>query len=918
MAEEQKVNKAKSPIPKAFAGIYYPVIAIVAVLLLIFSFVTYFYAPASTNASFDTSSAHTSYATVLAQSERNTFTEGTGTTANAAVSTIDGWLSSIGLNKVRAAKADENVTSSSARQKITATMTSGPTYTVQDFAQSDIDFTIDIDTVGDMSADGTTEDIVYASRQVKNFVIVLPGTDTENNNAALFMTHYDSNAGSRGASSAASVAAMIGTVDYLVNDYEGTFANDLVFVITDGRHENSVGAYAFKNQFVGFDNVYSRVKAAFNFDALTAGGALTMIQTSDADSGIVSGYLRSSASVRADSSLAALMDDNITSDFDIFRNKADDAFDVPAINFMTTSGTYDAGTSADNLENVGASVTAQYASAMEGLAKYFGNADLGALGTPADAAAYTYLGMSGGTPGAVVYVLAAVLLLLIVGNVVLAAKKKTFGVKSAFKGMGGVALALAVSLAAFFIAYFLIGLLSVAFGALTMDMLVSAHILDAAVLVPAIFFAAAMSCGLYPAIKRGFKIKASDCVRGGAMLQMLVAVCFGFIFPPAALPFLIIGLANGAVMLLTSLLKNVFKNKFGFGMDRLFLYTIPAMFGIPFIVQATLSICNLFPVVSMPFLLIAFALLLASITPYFDYLQPVLTDAYDKLPKHTVPVVETVVEEREDPAKKGKFETVTETKIVKHKVAWQYHNWFGVTVLLVLAFVALLVCAPIGASVNSDLGRNVTVNYDYKQTLATDAIFDDAVVCYVDGSISSSGRYYWLIKDEAVYKNLRYLEGYDYWEWTWDDNFGAYKKSVSTSSMPATSELFTRETVDGGFSIEVDPTYASASQVRMRLQGVKSGDSVTVTKGGVDDYTVTFETPADSVEFVLPFGYGQCTLNVKTSSSSLPISGYEYYDARTDIQGTFGNAYDDYLKMFDYFDKQQKTLKAAFLLYDTV
>ena len=926
MIEEQNVNKAKSPVPKAFAGIYYSVIAVVAALLLIFSFVTYFYTPASTSASFDTSAAHETYAKVLAAGERNTFTEGTGTTADSAVRTIDGWLNSVeGLTKVRAYKADATTTNTSARQKIGATLAAGATYTVQDFSQPDIDFTLDIDTVSDMSADSANEDLVYAARQVKNFIVEIPGTATENKNAVLFMTHYDSNAGSVGASSAAAVAAMIGTIDYLVNDFEGTIVNDLVFVITDGRYEDSVGAYAFKNQFVGFDNVYGRVKAAFNFDALTAGGALTAIQTSDSDSGIVAGYLASSASVRTDSSVAALMDGRIASDFDIFRDKANDTFAVPCINFMTTVGAYDAGSAADNLNNVGADVTAQYASAMEALAKYFGSADLGTsedptLATPVDAATYTYLGMGAGTPGFVVYIMAALLLLLLAGNIVLAVRKKTFGVQNALKGLGGVAIALAVSLAAFFVAYFIIGLLSVAFGAITMELLVTAHLLDAAVLVPAVLFAAAVSCGVYPAIKRAFKIKAADCVRGGAILQMLIAICFGFIFPPAALPFLIIGLANGAVMLLSSLLKKVFKNKFGFGIDRLFLYTIPAMFGLPFLVQATLTICNLFPVVTMPFLLVAFSLLFAAITPYFDYLQPVLTDAFEKLPKHTVPVVETIVEDREDPVKKGKFETVTETKVVKHKVAWRYHNWFGVTFLCVLTAVALLICAPVGATVNSSMGRNVSTNYDYAFTKATDALYDNAVVCYVDGSISSTSRYSWLIKDEAVYQSLRYLDGYDYWEWTWDDNFGAYKKTVSDGGMPTTSDLFTKESVDGGFEIKVSPTYKSSSQVKMRLSGIKAGDKAVVTKteGSDAEYTLTFESPADYVDFVLPFGYGDCVVKIETSSSSLSGSGYEYYDARTDIPGTFGNAYIEYNEMADYFSGQGKTLKAAFMLYDSI
>ena len=49
MKEEQNVKKAS--VPKAFAGVYYTAIALVAVLLLIFSLVTYYFLPASTSSS---------------------------------------------------------------------------------------------------------------------------------------------------------------------------------------------------------------------------------------------------------------------------------------------------------------------------------------------------------------------------------------------------------------------------------------------------------------------------------------------------------------------------------------------------------------------------------------------------------------------------------------------------------------------------------------------------------------------------------------------------------------------------------------------------------------------------------------------------------------------------------------------------
>lgn len=109
---------------------------------------------------------------------------------------------------------------------------------------------------------------------------------------------------------------MLGAIDTLVSsDYAPS--NDVVFAFTDGRYENSVGAYAMLNQFVGFDGVMDRIGAVFNFDALTAGGTLTVVDTSDADSSHNDG-LRGFRPHRARGrSVTSLMKRPVASDFDI-------------------------------------------------------------------------------------------------------------------------------------------------------------------------------------------------------------------------------------------------------------------------------------------------------------------------------------------------------------------------------------------------------------------------------------------------------------------------------------------------------------------------------------------------------------------------------------------------------------------------
>ena len=103
--------------------------------------------------------------------------------------------------------------------------------------------------------------------------------------------------------------------------------------------------------------------------------------------------------------------------------------------------------------------------------------------------------------------------------------------------------------------------------------------------------------------------------------------------------------------------------------------------------------------------------------------------------------------------------------------------------------------------------------------------------------------------------------------------------NVNTSSMPLYNTepgLFTRNTVEGtGYTIDVNPTYSSNSQVKMTLSGLAAGDTITVSKNE-DDFSLTFDSPASDVEGALPYGYGACTITVETSASSITVSGYEY------------------------------------------
>ena len=920
MTNETNTSGRKSRALTAFGKVYYPLLALVAVVLLVLSFVTYYAVSAPKDAGFDTSAAADTAMTLASDgstwTERNSWSLGIGR-ADAAVSSIDSRMGEIdGAYRASAsAVGGVGVTDKTDTvQDVVADINfdSKATYVWQDLAT--LDLTADNDTVFAMSDNKRNEDysgqesVVYAGVQPNNLVVIVPGSVTraakdtgmpangysEYGDAVLFMTHYDSASGSPGLGSASAVGAMLEVIDNVVSS-DTVYENDLVFVITDGRYESSVGAYVFMNQFTGFGNVVGRVGAAFNFDAITADGALTITGTSYGDSGIMGAYLASGASARADFSVKGFVEDISFNDMDAFYSKSLDSWSFPAMNLVMTGGSYEETSPAtftvEEGRKIAEDTSAQFAAQMAALASYFGNADLGALTSSTDSAAYTWLGATGIATGPAVYAMSAVLVLLIVAAVVTGVKLKGFGIVRTLKGAGGVALVTGLSLAAFAAAYFLLGSLMAAFGVITMNMLTAARFANAALIAPAIVFAAAVSCGLYPIIKKGFKVKAADCVRGGALLIAVIGAVFGFAYPPVALPFVITGIALMAVMIATTALKKPFSARFGFGIERLFLYAVPAMFALPFLVQTMLMMSNLVATVSVIFLMLAVTLLLSSITPYFDYLQPVMTDAFAKLPKHVVPVIETVNEEVEDVSKKGKFTTVTEQRLVKRKETWRYHNWFGILVIVLVSVVALLLSASLGARPTATFALNRTTTFGYGDSDIRDSIFDNSIVCYIDASSSSVGNFAWKIKDEAVYRDIKYIgSDYDYWNWTWSEELGGeYDKNVSVSAGDSDFEIFSspeeKEMSDGTDIVNIHPIDSAASMVTMTLGNVQTGDKIEIysgeltAPGDVSDlvFSYTFEVAASEIEVTLPFGSGDCTMFVSNGTGrTVRVSGYCY------------------------------------------
>lgn len=92
------------------------------------------------------------------------------------------------------------------------------------------------------------------------------------------------------------------------------------------------------------------------------------------------------------------------------------------------------------------------------------------------------------------------------------------------------------------------------------------------------------------------------------MLIALLAVIFCFAAPRVSYLFFVVAVLQLVVMLVTALTKDKFKAKFGFDMERLFLYVIPVILMMPVLCGELYLASAVTPAVILPLYLTMFTL----------------------------------------------------------------------------------------------------------------------------------------------------------------------------------------------------------------------------------------------------------------------------------------------------------------------
>lgn len=832
---EKTVKQKREPkgMSKLFKLVYYPALAFVALIFMIFSIVDGVcgYSPEAYGADYYKSVK--SYVNELTELDRSSMSVGGIDAAkDLIVSKLTAGDRFRSVEEVKEGEDDEDaeittVTSWGGDYSAVATvtvMTSKPSASLQNSAKSDG---------------------YYVGKEITNVIAAIPSTSTraahaDNNfdkqgGAVIVTVRYDSRPDTAGAASNASfVAVAIETLRDLV-ERNVKLENDLVVVFTE-ELGSAYGVHTFFQSFKGFDDVASRAVVGISLDAYGNSGTLALTDASGAGLSYINAYTGVSGSVFNSSLVPASIPSEMKS------NAVAGFGDVPAIQVAVLGGLDAFGSADDTAGNLSDAIINQQSAFVKNFVEAFArNGKTVSANDGSENVFFSYFDWGTVSYNSIAaYVIGAIILALLGANIALLIIKKTFSVKKMLAAFGAELLAVAGTLVTMFAAYFLIALMLTGFGVLPLHAITQVRYFNGGIFTAAMFIALASAFGFTTLLKKLFKITSSDTVRGTAFMFGTVGAIMSFAAPAFSYLTSWLGLLLTAVMLVTVCLNGKLKERFGIGFDRLFIYVVPVIICMPFVFSSLAMMTELLPLYMLPVTMMLFTGMLGVIVPYLDRTRVVFDKVAKKLPKRTQRVERVVTERVEDRAKKGKFTEQTVKRVQKEKIPVNYKNYFGVGVIAVIGVVTALFSGGFGAT----FSQTITDVQAYN-----DSIYNDSIVYMWEGSSTQK----LVVKDLMAYKYVRYAVN----DLEWDAANGYYYKDVHYN---AKEVLFTQEpsiTKDGS-KYNVTTAYGSDSSVILTIPSASKITSITVMPdtSDADADGMTYEFfEEDKIVLRLPCGY---------------------------------------------------------------
>jgi len=265
----------------------------------------------------------------------------------------------------------------------------------------------------------------YGAR-VQNILVRLPGKSPTAGRALLFAAHYDSVEPSFGASDdGAGVATLLETARALRSG--PPLAEDVIFLITDGEEDGTIGAQVFRDQHPWFKDV----ALALNLEARGTSGPALMFESSPGNSRLVRALAKTPHPRAFSFSNLVYKHMPNNTDLSIFMEGG-----LQGMNFAYIDRPYDYHTPNDNLADLNLRSLQHQGSYMLALAREFGNG-----GVPQRSAGdEVYFGLFGDVfvhySRAVAFALAGLALLLFIGAVIIALLRRRIRASRAALGIG--------------------------------------------------------------------------------------------------------------------------------------------------------------------------------------------------------------------------------------------------------------------------------------------------------------------------------------------------------------------------------------------------------------------------------------------------------------------------------------------------
>jgi|GEM_PF-3074775 len=687
---------------------------------------------------------------------------------------------------------------------------------------------------------------IMIGRQVNNIAVVMPGNITRRGGSApaiLLTTSMDVPRNGGGGAAAARIGAFLAEIERLnrVQDLgraESAHEYDIIFLFTDARHDSSLGAKVFMDQFVGFrgferelipgrvegdrfynsttgldwrfvldgngqprriPNIVERIVLAVNFDNIGTGSTPVLLNTTNDNGQLVRAF--SNISGGLSSPLINEVYSDFSSDFDAFTNIANhnrsagfnNFENLSAMNIVSYGNVHHHNTVFDTFDRNDRHSQNQVAvvnNIVRGIIDEFGS-DISGLENQREVyyfAVGRMFTVRHGLAGSIIF--AVFLILLIAGTIFINIKRKAFSFVNMGKGIAVQLLVVFMTVASLFVLYFFIGLIVTGFGAMTIQHMITMVYSNAGIIIGFAVAALALMSLYYIIIKRFFEIKAIDVIRGGAILFGALAVVLAFALPSMGVMLGVPALLMLINMLLCTRFKDKFKDKFGFDIERLFLYTVPMLLFLMFFIPSIVIVASVSLTILTPILVLPFILAFMFIAPYATLLKGVMDRALGKLPPRTIVVKKQGTERVENKAKPGTFMEVSGKKKQKEKVQWKYRNGVGVAILAVVGSIIILISASFGSPFAGSTGQGIAIANSGN---FTQNIYQNSLLLVRDNHGTSLR-----IHDTAMFRRARgWVEGF-----SWNTQAGAYTKNIA---VPLTDPSI-RSVQGGGLVIEISPT----------------------------------------------------------------------------------------------------------------